>query len=47
MEERIAALEWVMALYDQGQLTIEGDNGNDPIIKSIRAAIAKAKGETE
>ena len=31
--------------YKQGQLVIEGDDGNDPVVAKALAAIAKAKGK--
>ena len=39
------ALESFVVLYKQGQLVIEGDDGNDPVVAKALAAIAKAKGK--
>ena len=38
--ELLSVLCGFIALYDQGQLTLEGDSGNDPLIIAARAAIA-------
>jgi hypothetical protein len=43
--ELLNALESFMVLYKQGQLVIEGDDGNDPIVAAALKAIAKATGE--
>ena len=39
------ALESFMVFYKQGQLVIEGDDGNDPVVAAALAAIAKATGK--
>ena len=43
--ELLDALESFVVLYKQGQLVIEGDDGNDPVVAKALAAIAKAKGK--
>jgi hypothetical protein len=43
--ELLDALESFLVLYKQGQLVIEGDDGNDPVVAAALAAIAKAKGK--
>jgi hypothetical protein len=43
--ELLDALECFMVLYEQGQLVIKGDDGNDPIVAAALKAIAKATGE--
>ena len=40
--ELLEALNNFVVLYKQGQIVIEGDNGNDPIVAKALAAIAKA-----
>ena len=42
----LSALEGFIELYEQNQLKLEGDSGNDPLILKSKAAIAKAKGQT-
>jgi len=43
----LEALQSLVTLYDQGQITIDGDSceGDDPCIYVARAAIRKATGE--
>ena len=43
--ELLEALESFVFLYKQGQLVIEGNDGNDPVVASALAAITKATGE--
>ena len=43
--ELLEALKCFVILYKQGQLVIEGDDGNDPVVAKALAAIAKAKGK--
>lgn len=43
--ELLDALESFVILYKQGQLVIEGDDGNDPVVTKALAAIAKATGD--
>ena len=43
--ELLDALKSFVVLYKQGQLVIEGDDGNDPVVTKALAAIAKATGE--
>ncbi len=43
--ELLDALESFVVLYKQGQLVIEGDDGNDPVVAAALAAIAKATGD--
>ena len=43
--ELLDALESFVVLYKQGQLVIEGDDGNDPVVAKALAAIAKEKGK--
>ena len=43
--ELLDALESFVVLYKQGQLVIEGDDGNDPVVAKALAVIAKAKGK--
>ena len=43
--ELLDALKSVVVLYQQGQLIIEGDDGNNPVVTKALAAIAKATGE--
>ena len=42
--ELLEALKGFVVLYKQGQLVIEGDDGNDPVVAFALAAIAKATG---
>ena len=42
--ELLEALKGFVVLYKQGQLVIEGDDGNDPVGAFALAAIAKATG---
>ena len=42
--ELLAALKELMELYAAGQMTIEGDNGQDPVIAGAECVIAKAEG---
>jgi len=44
--ELLDALEAFVVLYKQGQLVIEGDAGNDPVVAKALAAIAKATGKS-
>lgn len=39
--EMAEALESFITLYNQGQLQLEGDNGNDPVIVNARALLAR------
>ena len=41
----LTALSGFVQLYQEGQLTLEGDDGKDPLVSKAIAAIAKAKGE--
>jgi hypothetical protein len=41
----LEALKSFVVLYKQGQLVIEGDDGNDPVVAKAVTAIAKATGE--
>jgi hypothetical protein len=41
----LSALEGFIDLYLQGQLILEGDNGNDPLILKAIHTLRKAKGE--
>ena len=43
--ELLEALNNFVVLYNQGQLEIEGDDGNDPVVAEALKAIAKATGE--
>jgi len=43
--ELLESLKSFVILYKQGQLVIEGDDGNDPMVAFALAAIAKATGE--
>lgn len=43
--ELLEALKSFVVLYKQGQLVIEGDDGNDPVVAKAVTAIAKATGE--
>ena len=43
--ELLEALKSFVILYKQGQLVIEGDDGNDPVVTKALAAIAKATGD--
>jgi hypothetical protein len=43
--ELLEALESFVVLYKQGQLVIESDDGNDPVVAKAVTAIAKATGE--
>ena len=40
--ELLEALNNFVVLYQQDQIVIEGDNGNDPVVAKALAAIAKA-----
>ena len=42
--ELLAALKDLMELYANGQVVIEGDEGNDPVVGAAWAAINKAEG---
>lgn len=42
--ELLESLKSFVILYKQGQLVIEGDDGNDPVVAFALAAIAKATG---
>jgi hypothetical protein len=39
----LEALSDILELYDNGQIVIEGDDGNDPVIANARKAIGKVK----
>ena len=43
--ELLECLKSFVILYKQGQLIIEGDDGNDPVVTKALAAIAKATGD--
>ena len=43
--ELLEALKTFVVLYKQGQLIIEGDDGNDPVVTKALEAIAKATGD--
>lgn len=45
--ELLAALKDLMELYANGQVVIEGDEGNDPVVGAAWAAIDKAEGRGE
>jgi len=45
--ELLAALKELMELYAAGQMTIEGDNGQDPVIAGAECVIARAEGRSE
>jgi hypothetical protein len=42
--ELLAALKELMALYYAGQMTLEDDNGQDPVIAGAECVIARAEG---
>lgn len=45
--ELLAALKDLMELYANGQVVIEGNDGNDPVVGAAWDAIAKAEGGAE